>query len=101
MLLQLVGVRLPFATVFAFEASVSLLRSLACFAPGGLGVQDLGYVAALGALGVPDALTAGAAFVVMKRAKELFWAAVGYASLLPVRLPFPRSSSPALLGEVP
>jgi uncharacterized membrane protein YbhN (UPF0104 family) len=81
-LLQLVGVRLPLGTVFAFEASVSLLRSIGCFAPGGLGLQDLGYVTALGALGVPDALTAGAAFIVLKRAKELTWSLVGYASLL-------------------
>jgi glycosyltransferase 2 family protein len=81
-LLRLVGVRLPLGTVFAFEASVSLLRSIGCFAPGGLGLQDLGYVAALGALGVPDAVTSGAAFVVLKRAKELTWALVGYATLL-------------------
>ncbi|MGO8995447.1 MAG: lysylphosphatidylglycerol synthase domain-containing protein [Polyangiaceae bacterium] len=81
-LLQLLGVHLPLGTVFAFEASVSLLRSVGCFAPGGLGVQDLGYVAALGAIGVPDAVTTGAAFVVMKRAKELAWSLVGYATLL-------------------
>jgi len=90
LLLRLVGVHLPFATVFAFEASVSLLRSLACFAPGGLGVQDLGYVATLAALGVPDAVTAGAAFVVLKRAKELTWAVVGYGTLL-----FPRAAGRA------
>ena len=82
MLLQLLGVHLPLATVFAFEASVSLLRSIGCFAPGGLGLQDLGYVAALGTLGVADAMTAGAAFVLLKRAKELVWALVGYGSLL-------------------
>jgi uncharacterized membrane protein YbhN (UPF0104 family) len=82
MLLSLVDVHLPLVTVLAFEASVSLLRSLAAFSPGGLGVQDVGYVAALGALGVPDAATAGAAFVVLKRAKELVWALLGYASWL-------------------
>lgn len=81
-LLRLVGVSLPLTTVFAFEASVSLLRSIGCFAPGGLGLQDLGYVAALGTLGVPDPITAGAAFIVLKRAKELAWSLVGYASLL-------------------
>jgi uncharacterized membrane protein YbhN (UPF0104 family) len=90
-LLRLVDVRLPITTVLAFEASVSLLRSLAAFSPGGLGVQDVGYVAALGALGVPDAVTAGAAFVVLKRAKELAWALVGYATML----------SPGARAEVP
>jgi uncharacterized membrane protein YbhN (UPF0104 family) len=82
LLLHLVGVPMPLATTFAFEASISLLRSLAAFSPGGLGFQDAGYVAALAALGVPDPLTAGAAFVVLKRAKELAWAAVGYGSLV-------------------
>jgi uncharacterized membrane protein YbhN (UPF0104 family) len=103
-LLRLLGVDLPLRTVFAFEASVSLLRSLACFAPGGLGVQDLGYVAALGAVGVPDAVTTGAAFVVLKRAKELTWSLAGYASFLSLA---PRSKRaardvrplPSVLGE--
>jgi uncharacterized membrane protein YbhN (UPF0104 family) len=81
-LLRLVGIQLPIATVLAFEASVSLLRSLGAFSPGGLGVQDVGYVAALGALGVPDAVTAGAAFIVLKRAKEMAWTLIGYASFL-------------------
>ena len=97
-LLGLVGVHLPITTVFAFEASVSLLRSLGAFSPGGLGVQDVGYVAALGALGIPDAITAGAAFVVLKRTKELVWALLGYASLLSTdvhRAPREREPLPA------
>ena len=102
-LLRLVGVDLTLSTVFAFEASVSLLRSIGCFAPGGLGLQDLGYVAALRALGVPDALTAGAAFLVLKRAKELGWALVGYATLLvpnaPVQAAGRTSPIRAVLGE--
>jgi glycosyltransferase 2 family protein len=110
-LLRLLGVHLPIGTVFAFEASVSLLRSVGCFAPGALGVQDLGYVAALRAVGVPDAVTTAAAFVVMKRAKELIWALVGYATFLspgasgervaPVVTEGARSSSPipSVLGE--
>jgi uncharacterized membrane protein YbhN (UPF0104 family) len=92
LLLHLVGVPMPLATAFAFEASVSLLRSLAAFSPGGLGFQDAGYVAALAALGVPDAATAGAAFIVLKRAKELVWALAGYGSLA---LPDARGSAPA------
>jgi uncharacterized membrane protein YbhN (UPF0104 family) len=96
LLLRLLGVRLPLGTVFAFEASVSLLRSIGCFAPGGLGLLDLGYVAALGALGIPDAVTAGAAFIVLKRAKELVWSLVGYASLLVPDGGVERRSVPAV-----
>jgi hypothetical protein len=50
-------------------------------------VQDLGYMAFLSALGsqsgaLGDAAALGAAFVILKRAKELFWVAVGYGVLL-------------------
>jgi uncharacterized membrane protein YbhN (UPF0104 family) len=92
-LLRLLGAHLPLGTVFAFEASVSLLRSVGCFAPGGLGVQDLGYVAAFAAVGVPDVVNVGAAFVVLKRAKEIVWSLIGYSTFFsPAR---PLLSTPA------
>ena len=100
-LLGLVGAHLPISTVLAFEASVSLLRSLGAFSPGGLGVQDVGYVAALGALGIPDAITAGAAFLVLKRTKELVWALLGYASLLSADAHrAPRDRAPLAAGAL-
>jgi uncharacterized membrane protein YbhN (UPF0104 family) len=49
--------------------------------PAGLGVQDLGYVLFLKALGVPDATTVGTAFVLMKRGKDLFWVLLGFGLL--------------------
>ena len=49
--------------------------------PAGLGVQDAAYVLCLRALGVPDATTLGAAFVVIKRGKDLFWIVVGFLLL--------------------
>jgi hypothetical protein len=81
-LLRLVGAPLPCPAGLALESSVSLLRSVGAFAPGGLGVQDLGYVAALRAVGVADAIDASAAFLLVKRGKEIVWAAVGYATFL-------------------
>jgi uncharacterized membrane protein YbhN (UPF0104 family) len=79
LILRLLGVELPFEAVAAFEVALSLLRHLTFVLPGGLGVQDLGYVACLRALGASDPLTLGAAFVLIKRAKELTWALVGYS----------------------
>ena len=76
-ILRLLGVDMPFAEVLAFEVVVSLLRSLAFMVPAGLGVQDAGYVAFLGAFGVPDAATLGVAFILVKRARELLFIAVG------------------------
>ena len=82
-LLQMVGVHLDFITVASFEVVVVLLfRHFMFFLPAGLGAQDAGYVAFLGALGVTNPVSLGAAFVVLKRSKELLWAAVGYALLL-------------------
>ncbi|MFT3766738.1 MAG: lysylphosphatidylglycerol synthase domain-containing protein [Minicystis sp.] len=77
-ILRLLGVDMPFTEVLAFEVVVSLLRSLAFMVPAGLGVQDAGYVAFLGAFGVPDAATLGVAFVLIKRVKELFYIALGF-----------------------
>jgi uncharacterized membrane protein YbhN (UPF0104 family) len=78
-LLRLVGARLSFVEVLSFEAGLSVLRSAWFFAPAGLGAQDLGYLAALHAFGVPDATAVGTAFLVLKRGRELLWVALGYA----------------------
>jgi uncharacterized protein (TIRG00374 family) len=78
-ILSLLGVHIPLAEVLAFEVVVSLLRSIAFMVPAGLGVQDASYVAFFGAFGIPDAATLGVAFVLVKRAKELFWIAAGFA----------------------
>jgi len=81
LILRLLGIELPFSTVAALEVVVSFSRHVGFLLPGGLGLQELGYVAGLRALGVPEPLAAGAAFVVIKRAKECAWALCGYALL--------------------
>jgi uncharacterized membrane protein YbhN (UPF0104 family) len=63
---------------------------MAFFVPAGLGVQDLGYFAFFSALGVPDAMGVGAAFVLLKRTKELFWVCVGYTLLFGLRVKIGR-----------
>jgi hypothetical protein len=75
-------VDLSFATVLAFEPVVSFARSAAFFIPAGLGVQDAGYMAFLRNAAVPDAVNRAAAFVLLKRFKELVWIAVGWTLLL-------------------
>ncbi len=80
-LLRLVGIDLPVHHVLAMEACAVFLRNLAFFMPAGLGVQDAGYLAFLKAFGV-NLGVAGAAFVILKRTKELVWVAIGYAILM-------------------
>ncbi|WP_437663310.1 lysylphosphatidylglycerol synthase transmembrane domain-containing protein [Sorangium sp. So ce1182] len=76
-ILRLLEVDVSLAEVLSFEVVLALLRAAAFMVPAGLGVQDAGYVAFLGALGVPGAMTVGAAFVLIKRAKEIVWIALG------------------------
>lgn len=81
LILRVLGVELGFVEIASFEVLLSFLRNVLFVLPAGLGVQDLGYVTFVAALGVPDAANVGAAFVVLKRAKELFWIGAGYTLL--------------------
>jgi uncharacterized membrane protein YbhN (UPF0104 family) len=80
-ILSLLGAGLSFRTVFSFEGLLTLIRGLAFFTPSGLGVQDVGYLAFLKGLGVHQAINVGAAFVLVKRGKEVFWIIIGYLLL--------------------
>jgi uncharacterized protein (TIRG00374 family) len=97
LILRLLGIELGFVEVASFEVLLSFLRNVLFVLPAGLGVQDLGYVTFLAALGVPDAVNAGAAFVVLKRTKELFWIGVGY-TLLGFELKPPKAVETAGVG---
>jgi len=79
--LRLLGVDLPFATALVVESAIIIVRSVAVPVPAGLGVQDVGYLVCLKALGVPDATTVATAFVLLKRGKDLFWILTGFALL--------------------
>jgi uncharacterized membrane protein YbhN (UPF0104 family) len=78
-LLRLVGGSLGLGPVFAIEGGVSLVRSLAVAVPSGLGVVDFGYATVFSALGMDSGCAA--AFVLLKRSKELAWVMAGYALL--------------------
>lgn len=82
-LLALLGSRLAFTQVLAFEPAVSLMRSLAFFLPGGLGVQDAAYFTCLTHLsaGLGVSVATAAAFVLLKRFKEVFFVLAGFAAL--------------------
>jgi len=90
--LRLVGVTIPFPAAMVIETALILVRAMAVPVPAGLGVQDTGYVLCLKALGVPDATTIGAAFVLLKRGKDLFWILLGFLLLGFLR----RRGEPAL-----
>jgi uncharacterized protein (TIRG00374 family) len=84
-LLLLLGVQLPYSAILAFEPVVALARNLVFFIPAGLGVQDAGYMLFLQGLGIPDATNRAAAFVLLRRAKEIFWIVTGWVILFALR----------------
>ncbi len=77
-ILRLLGINITFLDVLTIDIALTMLRTLFFFIPSGLGVQDLGYLAFFQALGMPDVLAYGGAFVLLRRLKELFWYAIGY-----------------------
>jgi len=79
--LHLVGVAAPLSAAMVIETTLILVRALAVPVPAGLGVQDVGYVLSLKALGVPNATTIGTALVILKRSKDLFWILAGFLLL--------------------
>lgn len=100
LIFYLLGVPLTVPQAMSVETLLSLLRSALFILPAGLGVQDIGYALFLEGFGVPDAVTVGAAFVVLKRAKELFWILVAYLIVGSYRVPvFKTDAQPAPLSE--
>jgi glycosyltransferase 2 family protein len=86
-LIKLVGGPLDLAFAMGAEVGISMLRSIGNVAPAGLGVQDAGYAVLFEAMGLPPHTTA--AFVLLKRGKELVWIGVGYVLLAAMRRPAP------------
>jgi len=76
--------------VFVLDQLLTLVRGLAFFAPGGLGVVDITSMTLLERL-VPGSPALGAAFVLAKRAREAAFAAGGYA-LLALRAAVPAAA---------
>lgn len=95
LLLQLLGVSIGLPEVMAMEMAASAVRSAVVVVPAGLGIQDAGYLWLLGGFGV--AAPIAGSFVVLERAKELVWIAVGGALLARGR----GGASPALEDASP
>ncbi|MBL0174786.1 MAG: flippase-like domain-containing protein [Ignavibacteria bacterium] len=73
----LLGTNLTLGQAILFEGAVSLLRAAFFFLPGALGAQEAGTVLLFQALGIPDPGIAAAAFVLLRRLRELVWIVVG------------------------
>lgn len=78
LILAVLGVKVTFLQVLAFDTALAILRAIFFFIPSGLGIQDFGYLAFFQALGFHDYLVYGGAFVMLRRLKEVIWYTIGY-----------------------
>ena len=90
LVLHLVGFPVGPAEALGVEALVSVVRIGAFVVPGGLGIQDLTYHALLQGT-VSDA--ASMSLILLKRGRDVFWVATGFALPLLDRLFFRPSVS--------
>lgn len=77
-ILKLLGVDISFSQVLAIDTTLVMLRAVFFFVPSGIGIQDLGYLAFFQAIGMPDAMAYGGAFIILRRFKEVLWYSAGF-----------------------
>jgi putative membrane protein len=75
-----VGIRISVAEAIAIEALASVVKAVAFFIPGSLGVQDGGNVLLLAVFGYPSSF--GLTFSLVRRMRELLWISLGLLVLL-------------------
>jgi uncharacterized protein (TIRG00374 family) len=98
LILRVLHVSVDFSSVMLLDGVGSLLRAMAFFVPAGLGAQDAAQIFMLRALGVGDAVTVGAALILIKRTKEVFWVVTGVLFLF-VRKDLWRQATTAAPGH--
>lgn len=84
-ILTILGADATMADGLLLEGTASLLRIAFFFLPSAVGAAEVGYATLIAALGVGDPLTVSAAFIVLKRSRELLWIIGGLLTLLAVR----------------
>lgn len=77
LILRLVGTSLTLGQTLALDGVGSLLRAIVIFVPAGLGIQDAAQLMLMRKLNVTDPIATGAAFIFIKRTKEVFWIVIG------------------------
>jgi hypothetical protein len=80
-ILALVGADMSPKEALSMEAAVSIVRILFFFIPSALGAQEASYYGLMRVFGIEHAEVIAASFMILKRAKELFWILCGYSFL--------------------
>jgi uncharacterized protein (TIRG00374 family) len=94
-ILALLGANLTVPQAVLMEVTCVFMRASTPMIPGGIGIQDTGYVSMLMASGNSPEIAAS--FVLIKRTREVIWAAIGYILLLSARRKEPVAAPPELI----
>lgn len=97
-ILSLLGARVAIWQALSLEAVASLLRITFFFLPSALGAAEIAYTTLIASFGIPDAITMAAAFIAVKRTREVLWILLGYSTFL---FPPTRSAAKMALGSEP
>lgn len=77
LILALLGSGMSLMQAIALEATLSIVKVLFFFIPSAVGAQEAGILTVLTAFGIPEAAAVAAAFIILRRGKELAWALSG------------------------
>ena len=97
LILVLLGANLTIPQALLMEVTCVLMRASIPMVPGGIGIQDTGYVSMIMASGNSGELAA--AFVLLKRFREVLWAALGYILIISARRKDPSLEMPHLIAS--
>lgn len=85
LVLMLLGTDASFGSAMRFEMIASLIRMGFFFVPAGVGVQEVGVTGLVNTMGFDDPLPLAAAFILLKRLRELCWVVPGALVLVQLK----------------
>ncbi len=77
LILALLGSGMSIMQAIALEATLSVVKLVFFFIPSAIGAQEVGILSILTAFAIPEAAAIAAAFIILRRGKELLWACSG------------------------
>lgn len=81
-ILALLGQKVSVGQGLLLEGIASLLRIGFFFLPSAIGAADAAYVSLIAGFGIADSLSVAAAFIAIKRSREILWLIVGYCAIV-------------------
>lgn len=85
-IVTLLGQEITLLQAIAIESSISFVRIVFFFLPAAVGAQEVGFLTLFTALGIAEPVTTSAAFIFLRRSKEIVWIALGFGFFSTLKL---------------